>query len=157
MNLYEIDDAIMSCVDPETGEILDLEWLDKLQIQRERKIENILCWIKNLESDAEQIKTEEKALAERRKAAEKKAESLRDYISSILNGEKFQTARVAVSYRKSEAVVVDNMEELLYNNCDDYLTYKELEPNKTKIKAALKAGVPVPGCHLEERNNMSIK
>lgn len=156
MNLYEIDAAITSCVDAETGEILDLEWLDKLQMERSRKIENILLWIKNLESDAEQIKSEEKALAERRKAAEKKAENLRDYVQGVLNGEKFQSARVAVSYRKSDAVIIDDMETMM-EICDDYLTYKEPEPNKAKIKAALKNDLPVPGCHLEERQNMTIK
>lgn len=156
MNLYEIDSAIMSCVDMETGEILDLEWLNHLQMERTRKIENILCWIKNLESDAELIKAEEKALANRRKAAEKKAENLRNYISSVLDGEKFKSARVEVTYRKSEAVVIDDVNELLCTNGDIWCK-KEYEPNKAKIKAALKAGVFIPGCHLEERNNMSIK
>lgn len=156
MNLYEIDSAITSCVDPETGEILDLEWLNQLQMERNRKIENILLWIKNLESDAEQIKAEEKALADRRKAAEKKAESLRGYVASVLDGEKFQTAKVAVTYRKSDAVVVDDI-ETMQEICDDYLTYEDPKPNKAKIKAALKNGLPVPGCHLEERNNMVIR
>lgn len=155
MNLYEIDNAILSCVDPETGEIFDLEWLDKLQMERERKIENVLCWVKNLESDAEQIKAEEKALADRRKSAEAKADRLRSYIGGILNGEKFQTPKVSVSWRKSDGVVIDNLNELMKE--DDYLTYKEPEPNKSKIKAAIKAGVVVPGAHLEERHNMSIK
>lgn len=157
MNLYEIDNAIMSCVDYETGEILDLDYLNHLQMERNRKIENILCWIKNLESDAEQIKEEEKALGERRKAIEKKSESLRNYVSWILNGEKFKTARVEVTYRKSEAVIIDDVKKFVGCCNDEYITFKEPEPNKTKIKSALKAGVSVPGCHLEERNNMSIK
>ena len=33
--LYDIDQAILSCVDPETGEILDVEMLDALQMERD--------------------------------------------------------------------------------------------------------------------------
>lgn len=156
MNLYDIEYEIMNCVDPETGEIIDEKRLDALQMEREKKIENILLWIKNLKSEAEAIKAEEKALADRRKVDERKAESLTEYVKNVLDGRKFQTARVAVSYRKSEAVVVDDM-ELMLEVCDDYLKYKDPEPDKVKIKAALKDGLVVPGCHLEERQNMTIK
>ena len=38
--LYEIEQAIMDCVDLETGEIIDIEKLDQLQMDREVKIEN---------------------------------------------------------------------------------------------------------------------
>lgn len=156
MNLYDIEYEIMNCVDPETGEIIDEKRLDALHMEREKKIENILLWIKNLKSEADAIKAEEKALADRRKTDERKADSLTEYVKNVLDGRKFQTARVSVSYRKSEAVVVDDM-ELMLEVSDDYLTYKDPEPNKSKIKAALKNGLPVPGCHLEERQNMTIK
>lgn len=156
MNLYDIEYEIMNCVDPETGEIIDEQRLDALQMAREKKIENILLWIKNLKSEADAIKTEEKSLADRRKADEKKAESLTQYVQNVLNGEKFKTPRVAVSYRRSESVVVDDV-KLMMEVCDDYLKYKDPEPDKAKIKAALKDGVVVPGCHLEERQNMTIK
>ena len=39
----------------------------------------------------------------------------------------------------------------------DYLIYDDPKPNKPKIKAALKDGVRIPGCHLEKRNNMVIQ
>lgn len=156
MNLYDIECEIMNCVDPETGEIIDEKRLDALQMEREKKIENILLWIKNLKSEADAIKAEEKALADRRKADERKADSLAEYVKNVLDGRKFNTARVAVSYRKSEVVVVDDM-KLMLEVSDDYLTYKDAEPNKAKIKAALKNGLSVPGCHLEERQNMTIK
>lgn len=156
MNLYDIEYEITQCVDAETGEIVDEARLDALQMERTQKIENILLWIKNLKSEAGAIRGEEKKLAERRQSDEKKAESLTQYVQNVLNGEKFRTARVTVSYRKSEAVVVDDM-ELMVEVCDDYLKYKDPEPDKAKIKAALKDGLSVPGCHLEERQNMTIK
>lgn len=153
MNLYEIDREIEGCIDWETGEIIDVERLDALNMERDRKIENILCWIKNLKADAEALKAEKMSLAERQKTAENKAARLTEYVSSVLNGEKFSTAKVAASWRRSEAVVVDDANAII----DDYLTYKDPEPNKTKIKAAIKAGVDVAGCRIEERNNLTIK
>ena len=155
MNLYDIEYEITNCVDSETGEIIDEKRLDTLQMAREKKIENILLWIKNLKSEASAIRDEEKKLADRRQSDEKKAESLTQYVQNVLNGEKFKTSRVVVSYRKSEAVIVDDL-QLMQQTCDEYLKYKDPEPDKAKIKAALKDGLPVPGCHLEKRNNMVI-
>ena len=36
MTLYEIDNAILSCTDQETGEIIDQEALDALQMERKK-------------------------------------------------------------------------------------------------------------------------
>ena len=156
MNLYDIEYEITNCVDSETGEIIDEKRLDALQMERREKIENILLWIKNLKSEAGAIREEEKKLADRRQSDEKKAESLTQYVQNVLNGEKFKTSRVVVSYRKSEAVIVDDL-QLMRETCDEYLKYKDPEPDKAKIKAALKDGITVPGCHLEERQNITIK
>ena len=156
MNLYDIEYEITNCVDPATGEIIDEKRLDALQMERQKKIENILLWIKNLKSEAGAIREEEKKLADRRQSDEKKAESLTQYVQNVLNGEKFKTSRVVVSYRKSEAVIVDDL-QLMQETCDEYLKYKDPEPDKAKIKAALKDGITVPGCHLEERQNITIK
>lgn len=156
MTLYEIESEILNCIDPETGEIIDETQLDALYMEREKKIEGVLLWIKNLNADVEAFKAEEKSLAERRKVAENKVERLKSYVQNALNGERFATARVSVGYRKSEAVVIDDMKEMMWA-ADDYLKFSDPEPDKTKIKKALKAGINVAGCHLEERYNMTIK
>lgn len=98
MTLYEIDDAILRCihlpdmaddelVDTETGEIFDTEYLEGLKMDREKKIRNILCWIKNLNAEAEALKAEEKKLAARRKINENKANNLKTWMQGYLNGE----------------------------------------------------------------------
>ena len=98
-SLYEIDaavivaiNAIYNKVNPETGEMLDasaiddLAALDALQIDRKQKIENIACYIKNLESDADAIAAEAKKLNERAKRKKSRAESLRKYLkNSMIN------------------------------------------------------------------------
>ena len=52
MNLFEIENEIMNCWDQETGEILDSDRLDQLEMERDTKIENIALYIKNLTADA---------------------------------------------------------------------------------------------------------
>lgn len=153
MNLYEIDSAIMNCVDMETGEIIDIERLSSLQMERNQKIEGIGCWIKNLLADAKALKEEKDNLAARQKAAENKAASLKEFLSSYLNGEKFKTAKVAISYRKSDSV--DIAEGAVIP--EEYLKYSEPTPDKIGLKAALKSGEKFQGISLVTSNNIQIK
>ena len=158
MTIYEIDQAIMECVDLETGEIIDTEQLDKLQMERETKIEGVACWIKDLKAEAEALKNEKQALAERQKVAENKAESLKKWLAYALQGEKFKTPKCAISFRKSEAVeVTDEGLENLMKEHDELLTYKAPEPNKTAIKQALKDGLNVEGVQLVQNVSTIIK
>ena len=54
--LYEIEQSILDCVDMETGEIINQQRLDQLVLDKERKMENIALWVKNLNSDIEDYK-----------------------------------------------------------------------------------------------------
>jgi len=158
MNIYEIDNAMMSLIDEETGEIKDFSAFEELQMQREEKIENTALWYKNLIAESKAIREEEKALAERRKSLENKAENLKNFINRTLDGNKFSTSKVAISYRKSTAVEVDDefIDYAIKSN-SDLLTYKQPEPNKAVIKEMLQAGFDIPHAELTVRNNMSIK
>lgn len=153
MNLYEIDSAIMNCVDMETGEIIDMEALENLQMARDKKIENIGCWIKNLLADAKALKEEKDKFAKRQKAAECKAASLKEYLSGYLNGEKFESTEVSISFRKSDSVVV--AENAIVP--EEFLKYVEPTPDKVGLKAALKAGKEIPGITLVTSQNIQIK
>ena len=158
--LYEIDNAILECFDLETGEILDSERLNALQIERDEKIEKVALWYKNLLSDAEQYKAEKEVFDEREKKAKKKAEGLKKWLEYALGGSPFSTSKVLIGFRKSEQVEV-NEEEFLnfvdFNARDDLLSYKEPTPNKTAIKKAIKDGQQIGGCTLIEKNNINIK
>ena len=161
MNLYWVDNAIYKLydefVDPETGELTDpdafAERYAELEISREEIIENTLLLYKNCVSDAEAIAAEIKTLKARQAALEKRADRLKADASDALNGEKFQTAKVAVSWRKSTAAEVDE------SLCPvEYITTKvTTAPDKKAITAALKAGQEIPGCNLVERVNMSVR
>jgi len=152
MNIYDINRKIESCVSEE-GEVIDEEMLSALLMAKEEKIENVACWIKNLTAEAEAIKAEKERLAERQKQAEAKVESLKKWLAFALDGEKFTTARVAISYRKSVSVQVD--ESLLDKKyMKEKVTYT---PDKTALKKALQAGENIQGAYLEEKQNLQIK
>lgn len=153
-SLYEIDKAILECVDGESGEILDADRLDALMIERDGKIENVALWYKNLISDAEAYKAEKEAFAAKEKAARNKAESLKGWLSAALAGQAFKTTRVTASYRKSTPVVIDDVDRIP----EEYLrTVTEVSPDNVAIKEAIAGGKEIPGAHVEEKMNLSIK
>ena len=161
MTLFEINDAITRCVkladgdyvDTETGEIIDTAAIEQLEMDRDTKIRNIACWIRNLESDEKQLAEQEKIFKDRKNAAKNKREQLKGYLAAFLNGKKWQNSEVAISWRKSESVEVDAGAVIP----EQYLRYKEPEINKAAIKADLKAGAVVDGCQLVVKNNIQIK
>ena len=101
------------------------------------------------------MKAEEERLYQRRKAAEKKAESLRGYLEATCNGERFKGIRAEVSFRKTTSVVMDeNWQDVLPT---EYIRVKTIfEPNKVELKAALASGA-IPGAHLETGLSTIIK
>ena len=153
MNLYQIDEEILGCVDVETGEIFDELKFEELSLTRDAKVENICLWIKNLAAEAEALKAEKKAFDERQKSVEKKMASLKNYITGYLDGTPFKSAKVQVSWRRSEALEIADVAYVP----DEYLRYKEPEVDKTGLKKALKGGLTLVGVEIVERQNIQIK
>lgn len=169
MKLYEIDAKMQelmekweSCIDKDTGEILDdvvfdiEEELTKLQLDKNEKIENCVCYYKGLLAESVALQTEEQALAKRRKVAENRAKSLKEFIGRMAGGEKYKSPRMSISYRRNPVTQVNDMEALIeYDN--KLVRYAEPEPRKQEIKKLLKAGKKVPGCELVYNTSVIIR
>ena len=158
MTLWEINEsieaAINEIIDTETGEIIgDTAKLDNLDLLREAKIENIGLYIKNLNAEAAALKAEKENLAARQRIKENRAESLKRYLESNLQGEKFETPKLAITWRRSESVEVNDPGKLP----EKFLKQKPPEPDKIGLKAAIKAGETIEGVRLIQKNNMQIK
>lgn len=153
-SIYEINEQIMQCIDFETGEIIDAEKLDALQIEKDKKIENVACWIKNLIAEAQSIKAEEQSLAERRKAKENTVERLKQYLSNVLEATPFESARAKITFRRSTAVNITDESKLA-----DAFKKSEtvVKIDKKAIGEALKLGEIVDGAELVENQNIQIK
>lgn len=161
LSLYEINSLIANyemVFDPDTGEWLNESDLDSLKIAREEKIESICLWIKNLRAEASAIKDEEKNLADRRKAKEAKADRLKEYVSSNLQGKPFETSKVKVTFRKSESVEILNEDAVP----ESFLDIKVVrQPMKAEIKKRLEEaeakGEEIPWARLNVKQNMQLK
>lgn len=155
MNLFDIDAAILDCIDTETGDIVDIEKLEALELERDTKISNIGCWIKNLKAEAEAIKIEKQNMEKRQKAAENKAEQLKNYLNNYLAGASFKDAKVVISYRKS--ISTEIADDLDLNTLPDEYKKITVTADKTAIKEALQNGAVIDGCALVEKSNIQIK
>ena len=152
MNLYEINREILACIDYETGEILDEGRLNSLEIEREKKIENVALWIKNLESEAAALKKEKDAFTQREKSTKNKIESLKKYLENALQGQKFQTTKCAISFRTSTTLGMSEKAEIP----EEFRKYS-FDLDKTKMKEALKNGANYKGFWLKKNKKIQIK
>ena len=151
--LYEIQEDILSCIDLKTGEIIDVERLHGLQMERRQKIRNIACWIKNLLADARAYEEEEKTFATRKTAAKNKADSLKQYLSDCLHGEKIQDKEFSIGWRKSQRIHIDEGAAIPAA----YLIPVPDKVDRQGLKDALRQGVLLPGITLVEYNNIQIQ
>lgn len=161
--LYEIDREILECVDMETGEILDTERLDALQMEREKKLEGVALWIKDLNAEAEAVKAEADKLTARKKALDNKVASLKRWLLYALAGEKLKTARCNVYQTHSTKLnVIDEQSVVAWiqTHCEEpeqFLKFTLPEIRKDAVKAELKDGKEIPGCALEASEGLVIR
>ena len=153
-NLYEINQELLNCIDLETGEIIDTEKFDRLQLDKTTKLENVALWYKNLLAEATAFKAERDVFADKQRRAEAKADSLKKYLDTALHGAKFDTTKVSVSYRKSSTVEVEDVDLLPE---EFRKTAINVTPDKVLLAKALKAGEHIQGATLSENNNIQIK
>lgn len=162
MSLYLLNEKLKSCivldeqhvVSTDDGEILNLEQFDALQMELADRVDGIGCYIKNLRAEADAIYAEINNLSLRAAAFKREALRCETYLSGVLYGQKFESPRCKITWRKSESCNVLNIEQLP----NEYLRTKvTVDADKTAIKKAIKAGIEVPGAELIQKLNMTLK
>ena len=153
LSLYQINQAILDCIDEETGEILDTQLLDKLQLDRRVKIENIALFIKNLRAEIKAITEEKNMLTARQNRRKKTEKRLTEYLLDHLNGQKFHSARVDISYRKSDTLNITPTAAIPI----EYLIPQEPQVDGKALEKAVKAGAVFDGVELVIKLNLQIK
>lgn len=154
--LYELTGQFLDVYNLELDEETKLDTLDSIdwEIEYETKVENYIKVMKNLEADVEARKNEIKRLMELNKADEKKKEHLKDTLSasmSLTGHERVDTPLFKVSFRKSQAVEVD--EAVL----PEYYKVATWKADKKRLKEDLKKGLEIIGVSLVEHKNLSIR
>ena len=164
--IYRLDDqieqALESAYDPETGELLIPEeemfaQIEKITADFELLIDNIASDVKNLKAEAADVKDEKMKLAKRQAQLENRAERAKRLLAYLLKGEKWKNGRHTVSYRRSDELVVDDQFiEWASMNAPGLLKL-EPEVRKTDVKNAIKNGTVFEFAHIEQKNNIQVK
>ena len=163
--LYQINDemaktevAIYEAVDTETGEIQDTTLAEKmknLQVAFKDKVSGCIYAISKREDKIELMEREIERLQKAVKILKNQSLSIRGYLAGNLEvGKNLDLGLHSISWRRSEAVEIDNEEEVPKEYLKEKITYT---PDKTLIKQAIKEGKEVKGARLIERNNLQIK
>ncbi len=118
-SLYEINEAVeiaLAKAELEAmendGELTEAtcEELDRLEMDREVKIENTALYIKNLKAESAMIRAEEKKLKERRQVVDNKLANISEWLKFNLHGEKRTAGNYKISYRNSKATAIENID-----------------------------------------------
>lgn len=148
MKLYEITEQLrqlmeMDDVPPEQLQ----DTLDLVQEDFDAKALQCAAFIRELDLEADGYKQEIDRLAARKKSAESKADSMREYVRhnmqelgvTKINGKLF----TITLGKPSEVVNVSDVDKV-----PDSLVRIKREADKVAVKAQLAAGIDVPGCEL---------
>ena len=162
--LYQIADQYLA--DMQKLQELELDdqcfadTLESLSGDLETKAINVSMFIRNLETSAEQIKAAEEQMYARRKAIEKRAASIKEYL--LANMQRTGISKIECPHFK--IALRDNPESVVIAMDADipaeYMRQPETPPpaaDKAAIKAALKLGVVIAGCSLERKQRIDIK
>ena len=168
MKLYELTGELKNLFDDiESGVIPEEAIADTLAMVEGDfldKVDDVACAYKNYLAEAEAIKAEAKRLSERAKRKEACAEKLKDYLSYNLMAvgkDKYESAKNAISFRKSEALKIDDEEGFIAwckKRKKAFLTFKEeVKVDKKAITEAIKGGFSHDGVSIESKMNIQIK
>lgn len=149
-NLIEIDADRF--VDGETGEIVNRERFDELQMEWSDKVEGVACGYKNEKAEAEAIKSEIENLKKRMERHEKKAEGYKRFLQMVLDGKKFETGKVVIKQSTSKVCEWNGNKD----GMEAYLIPQEPKFNKAQARKDLLAGLEVPNCTLVVKTNINI-
>ncbi len=170
MKLYEIDTAILtilSFLEPDENGALPencdelFEELKSLEMERQKKLENVAKYVLNVRSEVTALKEEESRLSKRRKVLENKEKRLLSYLDNACQGKKTDLGVATLSYRKSERVEIsDNakaQEFLKENGYEKCIHYYPSEIYKDEVKALIGKGTEVPGVEIVSVLNASLR
>lgn len=144
--IYDMD------MDDETKQdtLESIDWTEDY----ENKVEGYIKVIKNLDADIEARKNEIDRLKKLNDADKSKKERMKTDLATsmeLTGHEKVDTTLFKVSFRKSEAVEVD---DLLLPEAYKVATWKA---DKKRLKEDLKNGLEILGAELVERKNLNIR
>lgn len=160
--MQDLEEMISSCFDPETGEIRpedDEAYLSLKKELIENGLERLAKVRANKQNRISGIDSEIERLKLAKEREQKQIDWIESYMLYIYNQSekdkkgKVQAGTFTIGTRKSVKTIVDDM-TLLPNNLISVKT--EYKPDLKAIKEVIQNGGEVQGCHLEEKQNLTV-
>ena len=155
---YKAVEAKLEAMDLDAQTIADT--LESVSGDFEEKAINVAMFIRNLEASAAAIKQAESDMSDRRKAQEKKAQVMKEYLKDNMQAcgkIKIESPYFALTIKKNPSAVVIDVAGAIPSELYTYPVAPEPFPDKKAIADLLKAGEEVYGCHLENGTRLDIK
>lgn len=154
--LYELTGVYQQIYDMDMDDETKQDTLESIDWTEdyENKVENYIKVMKNLDADIEARKNEIDRLKKLNDADKSKKERMKTDLATsmeLTGHEKVDTTLFKVSFRKSEAVEVD---DFLLPEAYKVATWKT---DKKRLKEDLKNGLEILGAELVERKNLNIR
>lgn len=156
VSLYDIHEAkdFINAMEEVTDEGLQ-EYSKALQVQENNKVNAIASYFRELEMTVDMAKIESKRLKELADYYERRQDRLKQVLKYSMEAhgiEKIETDKFRISFRKSESIEVDDVNELP----EKFVVVKK-QADKAAIKKAIKDGETVTGAKVIVNNNLQIK
>ena len=156
IKLYEITE-LQNIAEQEEDAGIKQELQEVIAIELEKKSNNIIYAIKNLEGNNVAIDAEIERLKAIKERNIKNVDSIKNHILNFMknnNIDKIKTDLATFSTRKSKSTQIDNIELIP----SEFVTVKQtFHPDKTAIKKAIEAGEEVAGASVVENVSLQIK
>lgn len=157
MNLIEINQKIKELSDKDLDPEVLKDTLDSLKLTRNDKLDGIAGLIEKNERDIDFIAKKVKSYMDEKKRLTNQNKGLMDYMTEVIDEsdqKEIKTNNHILRPRNYRASTVIDDESLL---SDDYKEEETVEKiNKKLIYADLRAGMKVPGAHLEPNRKTKI-
>lgn len=162
MNLFRATELarLESHIDPDTGEI-DIAAFDNAQIALVAKQQAVVAFVRNLDAKHAMVKAAAKDMADKAKALQAQRDRLSEYLmanmkqTNVSKIEAIDGTFTATLYpERDESIMLEDGAIFPPELCNDP---KPPEPSKTKIRAAILAGMPVFGALIVRKDRLSIK
>ena len=157
MNIFNLSDDYMQILgmmeDPDLDKQMLKDTMEGIEGALEDKFDNYVFVAKEMQADIKALEETIKELQARKDSKEANLKKMKEIMTLVMNTTgkvKFKTSLHSYWVQKNpESVVIDT--EDVRAIPEDYLTFKEPEPNKTAIKAAIKDGKDFQGlAHIEQ-------
>lgn len=165
LTLYEIADeyrALLSLMDSIEEDEIDedsfLLALAAMESDFSSKATNIACLIREITAESHAVTETAKTLQNRAQRLDKRAALLRDYLHQqmqIIGLDHAADSRIIVALKKNPPSVRVDTDTIPMEYCR--VIPERVEPDKTALKTALKAGITIPGCALIQTTRLDIK